>query len=542
MIMNSKSFALYKCNSDGSNAEFIQNVAVTPMECTSMFPAINGVLPQAAAATIDQYTSDRNQVIVNVSNTLDQQYFSVLNACFPGLVYINYGDMTGKKLKLVAGNGYYALQRESGASASEMYDLYDADGVFVDYAFLPFKAAKSGWFMVRLTSGDFVSGERYYVPHASAPVGNQQSMAVATGSYRTLSAAAASWLNQVPAHIVPPDPFTPGDEGDIDGPSGPGGGEGDHDTTSDPIDIPTLPTTSAVDTGFITLFNPSLTEIRALADYMWNGLFDINNLRKLFADPMDVILGLSIVPGPVPSGAQEAVSIGNISTGVMMTKAADQFFTVDCGTLKPTEFWGAYLDYSPYTKVDIYLPFIGMRSLSIDDVMEKNVNVVYHVDILSGACVAFIKSGDQVLYTHIGQCASSIPINGNDWTNTINGILSMAAAIAGTVATGGAAAPMLMGQAANITNILKPSVARSGGMGGMGGMLGIQKPYLILTRPRQCVPGNQNIYKGYPAFMTRALGDLSGMTSVEDIHLAVAGATQEELEEIERLLKEGVML
>lgn len=346
------------------------------------------------------------------------------------------------------------------------------------------------------------------------------------------------------AEIIIPnaDPYTPGDEGDIDGPSGPGGGEGDHDTTSDPINIPSLPTTSAVNTGFITLFNPSLSEIRALADYMWNGLFDINNLRKLFADPMDVILGLSIVPGPVPSGTQEAVSIGNISTGVMMTKAADQFFTVDCGTLKPTEFWGAYLDYSPYTKVDIYLPFIGMRSLSIDDVMEKNVNVVYHVDILSGACVAFIKSGDQVLYTHIGQCASSIPINGNDWTNTINGILSMATAIAGTVATGGAAAPMLAQQAASVTNILKPSVARSGGMGGMGGMLGIQKPYLILTRPRQCVPGNQNIYKGYPAFMTRALGDLSGMTSVEDIHLAVAGATQEELEEIERLLKEGVLL
>jgi len=338
------------------------------------------------------------------------------------------------------------------------------------------------------------------------------------------------------------DPYTPGEEGDIDGPSGPGGGEGDHDTTSDPIAIPNLPTKSAVDTGFITLFRPSLGELRALADYMWNGLFDINNLKKLFADPMDVILGLSIVPGPVPAGSQADVSIGNISTGVSMTKAADQFFTVDCGTLKPTEFWGAYLDYSPYTKVDIYLPFIGMRSLSIDDVMEKNVNVVYHVDILSGACVAFIKSGDQVLYTHIGQCASSIPINGNDWTNTINGILSMAAAIAGTVATGGAAAPMLMGQAANITNILKPSVARSGGMGGMGGMLGIQKPYLILTRPRQCVPGNQNIYKGYPAFITRALGDLSGMTSVEDIHLAVAGATQEELEEIERLLKEGVML
>lgn len=539
----SKSFELYECDTNGDNEVFIRNVAIVwPVFSEWPPPTLGNMLPEDFAARLDQATDDRSIIVLNAAGSSDPTYITVLQAALPASINAGYSYSSGRTLKLKAGNGSYAIASSPGAS-NMSWQLYNSDGSTVSQSAalrLPFSISGGiAYQAIQTGITEFVPLTYYNVTvsYYSAEGKLRQS-----GTGRTLNQAQADWLNAVPTHITPPDPYTPGEEGDIDGPSGPGGGGGDHDTTSDPIDVPSLPTTSAVDTGFITLFNPSLAEIRALANYMWNGLFDINNLRKLFADPMDVILGLSIVPGPVPSGAQEAVSIGNISTGVMMTKAADQFFTVDCGTLKPTEFWGAYLDYSPYTKVDIYLPFIGMRSLSIDDVMEKNVNVVYHVDILSGACVAFIKSGDQVLYTHIGQCASSIPINGNDWTNTINGILSMAAAIAGTVATGGAAAPMLMGQAANITNILKPSVARSGGMGGMGGMLGIQKPYLILTRPRQCVPGNQNIYKGYPAFMTRALGDLSGMTSVEDIHLAVAGATQEELEEIERLLKEGVLL
>ena len=91
--------------------------------------------------------------------------------------------------------------------------------------------------------------------------------------------------------------------GDGGGTSGTGGGTGDFDGTGDNIDIPSLPTLSAVDTGFITLFNPSAGELRSLANYMWsNPLFDLNAWKKIFADPMDAILGLSIVPVAVPNG------------------------------------------------------------------------------------------------------------------------------------------------------------------------------------------------------------------------------------------------
>ena len=322
-----------------------------------------------------------------------------------------------------------------------------------------------------------------------------------------------------------------------------GGGTGTFSRTGDNISIPNLPTLSAVDAGFITLFNPSISELRSLAAYMWSDAFSIETFKKIFADPMDCILGMSIVPVNVPNGSSKEVKVGNIGTGVSMTTAATQYVSVDCGTLNVEEYWGAYLDYDPYTKAEIYLPYIGTHPVAIDDVMGKSVHVVYHIDILSGACIAFIQCGGTVIYSFAGQCASSIPITGNDWTNVINGVLQIAGSIGTMIATGGMSAPMnIASMASTAINSAKPQVEKSGALGGTGGMLGVQTPYLIITWPRQAVPYKQNFFKGYPSNITASLGSLSGFTVVDSIHLENVPATGEELDEIINLLREGVIL
>lgn len=334
------------------------------------------------------------------------------------------------------------------------------------------------------------------------------------------------------------DPYAPGDITDKDG------GNGDFDATSDPVDIPPLPTISATDTGFLTLFNPSLSNIRDLAAYMWaNPLFDVNAYKKILANPMDAILGLSIVPCAIPATNSKNVTVGNIPTGVSMPVCNSQYLSIDCGSINVNEYWGAYLDYSPYTKAELYLPYCGIHPIDIDDIMGKTVNVVYHVDILTGACVAYVKCGDSVLYSYIGQCASSIPVSGSDWTNMINGIINASTAIGSMAATGGLTAPMAASTVATTAvNTIKPSIERSGSLSGTGGIMGNQVPYLILTRPRQAMPELQNHFIGYPSFITSYLGDLSGYTEVESVHLEEIPATEAELREIEALLKEGVLL
>lgn len=353
-----------------------------------------------------------------------------------------------------------------------------------------------------------------------------------------------TWTLQAP-YLVDAGPITP--LKDLDpysdgGLSDVGGGTGTFDNTGDNIDFPADPTLSSVDTGFITLYNPSKSQLKSLANYMWSTGFDLETFKKLFANPMDAILGMSIVPVAVPNGGNKEVKVGNISTGIQMNEAASQFVTVDCGSLNVQEYWGAYLDYSPYTKAEIYLPYIGIHSISVDDIMGKTVHVKYKVDILSGACCAYVKCGGSILYSFVGQCSCSIPITGNDWTNVVNGALSIAASIGSMVATGGASAPMSTAAiASTAVNAMKPNVEKSGSMGGMGGMMGVQKPYLILTRPRQALPKEQNSYMGYPSFVTVSLDELEGYTEIESIHLENITATQQELDEIESLLKNGVI-
>lgn len=332
------------------------------------------------------------------------------------------------------------------------------------------------------------------------------------------------------------DPYKGGSNSDT------GGGGGSFDNTSTPIDIPNLPSISASSTGFISLFNPTLNQLNELASYLWSDLFEVDGWKKLFADPMDAILGLSIVPVAVPSGGTREVKVGNIGTGISLTIAASQFVEVDCGSIDVNEYWGAYLDYEPYTQAQIFLPYIGIRPISVDEIMGKTVRVVYHVDILTGACCCLVKCGDSVLYTYNGQCSIPIPITGANYTSVVNGVISAAAAVGSLVATGGASAPTAISSiATSVVNQMKPQIEKSGSISGSAGVLNMQTPYLILIRPRQALPSRQNEFIGYPSLITAQLTELSGYTEVQSIHLENIPATQEELAEIESLLNGGVI-
>ena len=359
---------------------------------------------------------------------------------------------------------------------------------------------------------------------------------------RTLDSSTLNKLKEFLSGVEPISPDAPENPYDPGGSSETGGGGGSFDNTSTPIDIPNMPSISAASTGFISLYNPTLAELNDLASYLWSDLFEINGWKKLFADPMDAILGLSIVPVAVPSGGTREVKVGNIGTGKTLTIAASQFVELDCGSIDVNEYWGAYLDYEPYTQAQIFLPYIGIRPISVDDIMGKTIRVVYHVDILTGACCCFVKCNDSVLYTYNGQCSIPIPITGANYASVVNGVISIAASVGSLVATGGSSAPSAIPAiASSVVNQMKPQIEKSGSISGSAGVLNMQTPYLILIRPRQALPSKQNEFIGYPSLITVQLTELKGYTEVQSIHLENIPATQEELAEIESLLEGGVI-
>ena len=317
--------------------------------------------------------------------------------------------------------------------------------------------------------------------------------------------------------------------------------QGTGSLTTVDIPIPTPPTINICDTKFITLYSPTLAQLQALATYMWStSSFDISNFQKLFADPMECILGLIMLPFTVPTSGNSNIQVGNMPTNVNANNVSAQYFQLNCGSITIDRFTGSYLDFEPYTKSQIFLPYIGIQDLSVDDIMGKTINVTYNIDILTGACIAFIKCAGSVLYQFIGQCGANIPITSNTYTGVIQSLLDLTRSL--THVAGGDMVGGLSGVASASVNINKPKIQKSGTLSGVGGFLGIQYPYIILTKPNPAIPKDQNKYLGYPSYVTKQVGSCSGFTQFETVYLENMSCSESEKEQILNLLKEGVII
>lgn len=349
------------------------------------------------------------------------------------------------------------------------------------------------------------------------------------------------------------DPYADGGESEA------GGGDGTFDFSSTEIPYGGLPTIGAFATGMVDVYMPTRAELVSLSQYLWAGAFDVDNFKKVVADPMDVIIGLHIIP---LTKAQVGVTsstlvVGNISTGISMDRASKQYVLFDMGSIEILPKWGAYLDFSPYSKLTLFLPYIGYVDISPDDCMDGTIGVQYYIDIISGICVAQVKCNDHVLYQFSGNCSCQLPITAGQYQNIAIAGMNILGAALGSASSmimpkGGGDTGDKLGAASGAVNLLgtmaseglsmfKPSVQRSGGFGSSSGLMGIQTPYLILTVPRMCIPGEQNKYIGYPSFVTKVMSTLSGFNSVEVTHLNNMSCTAEEADEIIALLSQGVI-
>lgn len=223
----------------------------------------------------------------------------------------------------------------------------------------------------------------------------------------------------------------PGDDGGTNGSDGPVGGSGTYDDSSDPIPLPAIPHISAADSGLVTLFRPSIAQVKALGNYLWSNQDEFwENLQKIFTNPMDYIIGLNIFPVSPATGSSRNIYIGNWITPISMPPVNDQFYEFNCGSITINEHFGSFLDYAPNTTARIMLPFIGDRDLSINEIMNKTLSLQYRIDLLSGNCVAILLIDNNVYYQWTGNCAIPIPVTGSDWSRLYRGIATIGAVTA----------------------------------------------------------------------------------------------------------------
>ena len=373
----------------------------------------------------------------------------------------------------------------------------------------------------------------------------------------------------------PEEPPGPGD--DDDG----GGGNGGHELPDMPIPIPDLPNVSPAEVSWLTVYKmtgPQLSEFgeEMVDPDLWSAI------TQFFNNPLDAIVNIILCPIDAPTTRTKTPQVGRGPLAKQWTNAypvvSNQYVSVNCGSIQFLPYWDSAFDFDPYTKILIFLPFIGYKPLKVDEVMGCGVNVTYHIDVCTGDCIAFISRipfaddaygpyQPQLIAQFQGNCGVRVPIGRLSSDAAIDASMrlmtqgmGLVGDIAGSVAGGnkGLSDPSSVSMSqlgdqlasATMTTVsgMKQHIERSGALGGNSGYMGKLRPYIIREIPRQTLPKpNKDHYwklEGYPANIGANLAFVagSGLQMVEAIELDGLPAYDSEITEIETILKGGVIV
>lgn len=349
--------------------------------------------------------------------------------------------------------------------------------------------------------------------------------------------------------------------GDPEGPSRPGGGDGGHNRKTEAVTLPDLPALGALDAGMITLYRLTGPEMNNFTSELWTFW---SAVKAFFADPLDFVIGCMIVPFTPSSTRQAKPKFGADVWNTAFDVISEQFYSISCGTIDVEKYYGSCFDYDPYHKLEIYIPYVGYRELPVDQVMNKTIELTYHIDCMSGDFVAFVHTPavgptgpqlTQIICQFAGTMGVHVPLSRESFDSMVSAGINLLGGAVGMAAGGIAQAAGLEGgdlkanqiasQASSATvsaiNSMKRNVIRSGSIGASSGMLAKQNPFIISTLPRQSLPDKYKDLEGYPSNIYGTVGSFSGFLAVETIKLNVT-ATSTEKEMIMQLLKGGVFV
>lgn len=353
----------------------------------------------------------------------------------------------------------------------------------------------------------------------------------------------------------------PGGPGGSAGPDGEASGGGGLYNMPD-FDIPysSLPTLSAVDSGFVSLYKMSTAQLQALANDLWDANF-FNSLAKHFSDPFDNIISLGIVPFGV-TGTLSPIVIADYTCPTSGDKLSSEFYEIDCGIIYMKHYFEHFGDYQ--IKFDLYLPYCGTVSIDPSEIMGGSIGVKYLFSVFSGACIAEVKcysgTSSHVLYNKEGNIRTELPISGRDYAEYYKGLISSigimtGAAAVGIVGAGVATTGLGIAKAAGVgvagvgSSIMqqtfnKPAYQRSGNISGPAGYMGIQYPYLIASIPNYFGGPAIGEECGYVSNLPCLIGDQEGylQSEVDFEILSGINCTQREQQMIKDALAEGIYI
>lgn len=369
----------------------------------------------------------------------------------------------------------------------------------------------------------------------------------------------------VPEEIEDPNEEEPPEDGP--GGGGSSGGDGEHILPDEPVPIPDLPPIGAADVSWLKLFKMTTAQLSDFGAQMTpKAAWQL--LQAYFTNPLDAIIGILLIPVDAPTGGARTPAIGDFSWDKAYPIMNSEFYALDCGTITIPPYWDSAFDFGPFTRLQLFLPFIGYRDIDADEVMGGTIRIVYHIDLCTGDCTAFVARSaspsdtygprpEQVIAQYNGNCATRVPTGRINHDNAISAGLGL---LGSAISVGGSIMGAALGQPGNISasqvanqvsggtmtavNGFKRQVQRSGNIAAAAGYMGITRPYIIRQIPHQDLPKEYKRLEGYPANKGGTLAQFAGtgLNTVEAMELTGFNGFESEREELLSILRGGVIV
>lgn len=212
----------------------------------------------------------------------------------------------------------------------------------------------------------------------------------------------------------------------------------DIDYNPDAPPTPTDPNTYSNTTGFNSITaGATATEryvldagnTRQLLSDLWTISHDIAGVDYdkydykildsfLVTDPIDCIISLKRFPFNIPhtfSNAKTSVNLGKNHGKAEGYLTYNVFNTVEFAGINIfPRFGNSFLDFAPYTEYELYVPFCGTVKLSAGDILGHTLNCRLQIDLITGACTAYIMADSLVIETLTGTVSCELALTGID--------------------------------------------------------------------------------------------------------------------------------
>ena len=284
-----------------------------------------------------------------------------------------------------------------------------------------------------------------------------------------------------------------------------------------------------------TTYAMTIERLNQLGGFLWGAnIFDEFSLVN--SNPIENIISCKNIPISL-SGTDEIIHLGNVDTGTNGAKVASNFSTLNVGQIALPTKYNSFLDFAPYTKVTIYLPYIGFKEIDATIAIGKTLKVAYVADVITGGCIAQIFINGIRFYEFSGEMGVDIPITASNRAQVEASYISNAVGMGASLASGNitGAVDSVLASATAKYNYSSTDTPNANCVASVN-----RTCYVIIERPTYQELSQFNHTKGKMCNLSKTIGSLKGFTICDaNIDLKGITATEQEKQEISNILSSG---